>query len=933
MTSRSKQSLLFAAFVTAALLAFLTPGAAAQQVTYYNFDTPATTLPLQYSYSCSTLRPSSNPLFCFNYSGSDTDPSFLMDPVVNDHWTTQLTYPAVSQAASMWFSVPQVVSGGFNTWFEFKITPSSASGNTADGLAFVIQNAQGASEGNNNGVDPNTGCAESGSGPTALGGGGGCMGYSGIDNSLALEFDTFYNSPWDPYQGTGGSTYNDNHISFQGCGPGAPNSSAHLASDSGPGCEIQLVGAAGGPPIPTLITNPETSAAPPANPVPVALADGNVHQVVIVYNGPNDTPANYLYVYLDPLFNPGTVTPVDGSVPLFSGPYDITQAMTLLNSGSANDSAYVGFTSATGAAFEQHELLAWTFTPHTPVTQTQPLQPAGSPNYQPFPFGTHTYGVQYPPTSSGGPSTTGISMTVTASTISPDLFTSLINGTPFQGSSCQVYDDTGGNCVIYSVSCSVTATGAPVVCPAVTSVTDCNGDNAAQCINVKTTYNSSSTPASPGFIQGDPFFTQIASITESSGTATVTCTGECSVTAGQTVTIFGAQPGTLDGSVTVATASPSTPNVFTFATSANTNSTTGGYLTSTNVKNIFTSWNAANIDGTTKGTTLNFSDFVFTSVTNNATTGIQLGAATNAPTVGQPDLLSATVSGDPGQSAAPTGNVLFYAGAALVCTSPVSTTAGVTTATCSYTPTAPGPVTITAQYLGDTLHLPINANPLILTAPSPETLDISPNPIDFGTVYLATLHTKIVTIANQGTSAVTIKDPLIAIVRGGNSKEFVTVNLCPKSLAAGKSCYMTVTFVAGPYYTPQTATLTINDNAYGGPHTIPLTATVIDPLAKFSAARVSFGKVKTNSATATQTITVTSNGATDLSFNGVAIAGANPGDFSATSNCPSSIAPKGTCSISVTFSPTVKSLRTAILTVNDNAFNSPQAILLTGTGN
>jgi len=61
-----------------------------------------------------------------------------------------------------------------------------------DGLAFVIQNVIGS------GSDPdpyltsaNTRSAETGSGLSVIGGGGGGMGYGRIDNSIALEADTF----------------------------------------------------------------------------------------------------------------------------------------------------------------------------------------------------------------------------------------------------------------------------------------------------------------------------------------------------------------------------------------------------------------------------------------------------------------------------------------------------------------------------------------------------------------------------------------------------------------------------------------------------------------------------------------------------------------------------------------------------------------------
>jgi large repetitive protein len=96
-------------------------------------------------------------------------------------------------------------------------------------------------------------------------------------------------------------------------------------------------------------------------------------------------------------------------------------------------------------------------------------------------------------------------------------------------------------------------------------------------------------------------------------------------------------------------------------------------------------------------------------------------------------------------------------------------------------------------------------------------------------VNLGSITTHSITVTNVGTAAVTISEPLISIVKGGNSNEFVAVSLCPASLAAGKSCTITIAFVAGPYYTPQTATLEVMDNAPGSPQPVTLTATVLAP--------------------------------------------------------------------------------------------------------
>jgi len=95
----------------------------------------------------------------------------------------------VGQVGSVWFNKLQPVSDGFLTTFTFQTTPPTQIPDgpppppfPADGFAFVIQN--------------------SASGLRALGQGGGAIGYGslgdapGIDNSVAIEFDTFANQ-WD----------------------------------------------------------------------------------------------------------------------------------------------------------------------------------------------------------------------------------------------------------------------------------------------------------------------------------------------------------------------------------------------------------------------------------------------------------------------------------------------------------------------------------------------------------------------------------------------------------------------------------------------------------------------------------------------------------------------------------------------------------------
>jgi len=172
------QQLLVAALCAVAFAGLSPRGSRAQQLSYYDFNTPQAT-PGQSSTACNSIAggPAANGVrFCLNNSGGGLSYSQdfyppLIDPNASTdggmgsaNYTLQLTGPTGSQASSVWYSIPQNVKGGFTAWYAFKI--SNASSPTGDGFAFVIQNAAG------NGTDLLTHCAESGSGLTALGGAG-----------------------------------------------------------------------------------------------------------------------------------------------------------------------------------------------------------------------------------------------------------------------------------------------------------------------------------------------------------------------------------------------------------------------------------------------------------------------------------------------------------------------------------------------------------------------------------------------------------------------------------------------------------------------------------------------------------------------------------------------------------------------------------------
>src|ERR1051326_4999666 len=110
--------------------------------------------------------------------------------------------PTTNQIGSIWYHNQVNVAQGFTTDFTFRLIPSSGSPTTGDGIAFVIQNSE----------------------LSALGEFGGFLGYTGIPNSLAVEFDTFFNASL--------SDPNNNHVGVQSCGIAA----IPAIWDSGPTC-------------------------------------------------------------------------------------------------------------------------------------------------------------------------------------------------------------------------------------------------------------------------------------------------------------------------------------------------------------------------------------------------------------------------------------------------------------------------------------------------------------------------------------------------------------------------------------------------------------------------------------------------------------------------------------------------------------------------
>jgi len=205
--------------------------------------------------------------------------------------------PAVGGQSGAGYSTSAITLGAgatFSTTFQFNFTNPGGI-DPADGITFVLA-----------------------ANPSGLGVGGGGIGYQGVPNSVAIEFDTFNN---------GGLDISSNHVAVDVNGV-LTNTAA--ANPYGVGtCEF---------PSSYLQTG--------------CMSNGHVWTVTIGYNGTN------LNVVVQDAANPAQTV-------INSFPINIAAAL-------GTTTAFVGFTSGTGAGFENHDILNWQLANDTSLAAPEP---------------------------------------------------------------------------------------------------------------------------------------------------------------------------------------------------------------------------------------------------------------------------------------------------------------------------------------------------------------------------------------------------------------------------------------------------------------------------------------------------------------------------------------------------------------------------------
>ncbi|MBM2816493.1 MAG: Por secretion system C-terminal sorting protein [Ignavibacteria bacterium] len=205
----------------------------------------------------------------------------------------RLTEATAMTQSAMWYGNLVNAGKGFETVFSFRMSQGfnatdDGSSPGAEGIAFVIQNSS----------------------LTALGFPAGNMGFAGISNSVAIEFDT-YNNKTDMNDPDG------NHVAVF-CNGTNGNYAFH---------------------------NSQFCLGTSSN-IPQMRADNTLYYAKIDYN----MEPGKLRVWLD---NTGKF---DGSPALTIDKFDLAKAINL-----DNGRAYIGFTSATGDSYQIHEIQSWKY--------------------------------------------------------------------------------------------------------------------------------------------------------------------------------------------------------------------------------------------------------------------------------------------------------------------------------------------------------------------------------------------------------------------------------------------------------------------------------------------------------------------------------------------------------------------------------------------
>ena len=259
--------------------------------------------------------------------------------------------------------------------------------------------------------------------------------------------------------------------------------------------------------------------------------------------------------------------------------------------------------------------------------------------------------------------------------------------------------------------------------------------------------------------------------------------------------------------------------------------------------------------------------------------------------------------------------------------------------TISDIPTTLGATTAYAGFTGGTGGITATQNILTWTlGPTPVVGFAPASPIDFPDIVTGTSTAPIsITVTNSGGAPLHVSG---VTVTGTNPTDFgIASNTClAAAIAVNATCTVGVTFT--PSGTGQRqANLQFTDDASSSPQILALVGNGLAPatpaVTVMPASPIMLPSTTQGATSAPVVVTVTNSGNATLNVSAVTLIGANAADFALASNtCTgAAVAPNGTCTVGISFTPGATGVRQASLQITDNAPASPQSFALTGTGN
>ena len=216
--------------------------------------------------------------------------------------------------------------------------------------------------------------------------------------------------------------------------------------------------------------------------------------------------------------------------------------------------------------------------------------------------------------------------------------------------------------------------------------------------------------------------------------------------------------------------------------------------------------------------------------------------------------------------------------------------------------------------------------------------------LSFSTLSLAFGQTNVgqssqpqsITLKNIGNETVNLTSLSLG---GPNAADFHESDNCmnPPALTPNQTCLISIAYAPAAVGTSQ-ASLTVTSNALGSPQAIALSGTAVAPpppapQVALNPGSITFpGNTTQGTSSAPITLTLTNSGNAPLHITGLALGGNNAPDFSlGASSCTGTVNAGANCTVAVTFAPLAAGIRTATISISDDAAGSPQTVSVSGT--